>query len=199
MADTKEVSDRIQLALNEQRLWDGRLDHIEPGAHASTSHRYVVSSIAPSVLEHFQRQRASIVMTSDAIGIGPRFTYWVLGLRAGEIEHRFFLPLVAPSVWSLLNDVRREDLHLLMDAGPAVPALSAGVPVTRSLRNTLVKLHRPDFDRNEALRDVVLTAANLLLPDGLKPVNPGVSPSSVSVTAVLPPELVAPDEGLFGA
>jgi hypothetical protein len=194
--NTDGLSDRIHAALEQQRLWDG---HVLRNASSESPPRWHICSKVPAdVLELFQAERASAVMTSDAIGIGPRFTFWVLALQVQEFQHRFFLPLVAPSVGVLVADMSREDLHLLMAADPAIPALDARVPVPRHLRATLANMHQPAFDREVVLRDVVLTAASLLDPDALKPANPRSPPTSVSVTAVLPTELVGPDGGLFG-
>lgn len=198
MANTSELSGRIHAALDQQRLWDGHVVRTVSSENAPAPCWYFRSKVAPAVLELFQAERTSAVMTSDAIGIGPRFTFWVLAFQVREIQHRFFLPLVAPSVAVLIADMSREDLHLLLDAGPSIPALDSHVPVPRDFRATLADMHQPAFDREVVLRDVVLTAASLLDPDALKPANPRSPPTSVSVTAVLPTELMGPDGGLFG-
>lgn len=197
MANTSKLNKRIQAALDQQRLWDGLVVRSASIGNSPAPGWYFSSKIAPDVLELFQAERTSAVMTSDAIGIGPKFTFWVLALQVRAVQHRFFLPLVAPSVAVLVTDMSREDLHLFMDAGPSVSALDSRVPVPRHLRATLAKMHQPAFDKEVVLRDVVLTAARLLEPDALKPANPRSPPTSVSVTAVLPTELVGPDGGLF--
>jgi hypothetical protein len=198
MANTNELSERIQAALDQQRLWDGHVERCASSENQCVAGWYFCSKIAADVLALFQADRASAVMTSDAIGIGPRLTFWVLGLQVGSVQHRFYLPLVAPSVGVLIADKSREDLHLVMDAGPSISALDAHVPVPRHFRATLATLHQPAFDREVVLRDVVLTAASLLEPDALKPANPQSPPTSVSVTAVLPTELRGLGGGLFG-
>lgn len=198
MANTSGLSERIHAALDQQRLWDGHVVRRASSENSPAPGWYFCSKVAPDVLELFQAERTSAVMTSDAIGIGPRFTFWVLAFQVRAIQHRFFLPLVAPSVAVLVADMSREDLHLLMDVGPSVPVLDSHVPVTRHLRATLANMHQPVFDREVVLRDVVLTAASLLDPHALEPANPRSRPTSVSVTAVLPTELVGPDGGLFG-
>lgn len=198
MTNTNGLSERIEAALDQQRLWDGQVVRSASSENSPTPCWYFCTKVATDVLELLQAERISAVMTSDAIGIGPRFTFWVVALQVRAIQHRFFLPLVAPSVGALVADMSREDLHLLMDAGPSVPALNAHVPVRQHLRATLATMHQPVFDREVVLRDVILTAASLLDPGALKPANPRSPPTSVSVTAVLPTELV-PDGRLFGA
>jgi hypothetical protein len=198
MANTNGLREQIHAALDAQRLWDGQVVRSLPSENSPASAWYFSSKVASDVLELFQAERTSAVMTSDAIGIGPRFTFWVLAFQVRAIQHRFFLPLVAPSVAVLIADMSREDLHLLMDAGPSIPALDSHVPVTRDFHATLAQMHQPDFDREVVLRDVVLTAASLLHPEALKPANLRSPPTTVSVTAVLPTELVGPDGGLFG-
>ena len=198
MANTNGLSERIEAALDQQRLWDGHVVRSASSENSPAPGWYFCSKVATDVLELFQAERTSAVMTSDAIGIGPRFTFWVLAFQVRAIQHRFFLPLVAPSVAVLIADMSREDLHLLMDAGPSIPALDSHVPVPLHLRATLANMHQAAFDREVVLRDVVLTAASLLEPDALKPANPRNPPTSVSVTAVLPTELAGPDGGLFG-
>ena len=177
MANTSGLSERIHAALGQQRLWDGHVVRSASSENSPAPAWYFRSNVAPDVLELFQAGRTSAVMTSDAVGIGPRFTYWVLALQVRAIQHRFFLPLVAPSVAVLLADMSREDLHLLMVAGPSIPALDSHVPVPRHFRATLAKMHQPAFDRQVVLRDVVLTAASLLDPDALKPANPRSPPT----------------------
>jgi hypothetical protein len=198
MTSTNGLSERIHAALDQQRLWDGHVVRSASSRNEPAPGWYFCSEVATDLLEVFQAERASIVMTSDAIGIGPRFTFWVLALQVRAFQHRFFLPLVAPSVAELVADMSREDLHLVMDAGPSIPALDSHVPVPKHLRAMLATMHQPTFDREVVLRDVVLTAASLLEPDALKPANPRSPPTSVSVTVVLPTELVGPDGGLFG-
>lgn len=198
MANTNGLSERIHTALDQQRLWDGHVVRSPSSGNSPALCWHFCTKVAADVLELFQAEWNSAVITSDAIGIGPRFTFWVLAFQVRGMQHRFFLPLVAPSLAALIADMSREDLHLVMDAGPSVPVLDAHVPVPRHLRATLANMHQSTFDRDVVLRDVVLTAASLLEPDALKPANFGNPPTSVSVTAVLPTELVGPDGGLFG-
>ncbi|GAB3766249.1 hypothetical protein GCM10028796_25190 [Ramlibacter monticola] len=196
-ADT--ATELIELALAQHRLWDGGLVRSAGKSEGSETAWYFTTALTIDVLEHFRTESASAIITSDAIGIGPRFTFWVVAIQTGAIQHRFFLPLVGTLVAELLADMRGKNLRLLMAAGTSVAAVDVRVPVSPQLRAALESKHQLAADRESVLPDVVLTAARLLAPDGLRPDNPGNKPTSISVTAVLPPELLGHADGFFGA
>lgn len=103
MANTNGLSERIHAVLDERRLWDGHVVRRASSENSPAPGWYFCSKVSADVLQLFRAERTSAVMTSDAIGIGPRFTFWVLAFQVCGIQHRFFLPLVAPSVAVLLG------------------------------------------------------------------------------------------------
>lgn len=193
MTNGHALTDRIQVALTERRLWGGCLLRAPSKPDVSNSAEeswYFSTGLTPALLSRFQKEASCAVITSDLVDISPDHSAWVIAYQVDEIQHRFLVPLVGQAVGGVIADSAFERLHLLMQAGPVATALKVPFYGLPSLALALASRYDPVANAMAVLEDVVIAAASLLVSTAISSILYQNKATEVSVTVVLPPELL---------
>lgn len=155
----------------------------------------ITTGIGRAALTLFRAEARRAVVTSDVLGVHPRWVCWVFGYQVGQVQHRAFLPLVGAAVGQLIASTRTTDVRLLMDSGWPEFTLEARIPASLGLVAALQEHWQPRVEPKEAGEYMLATAARLLSPGALKPAQGSRVPKDVSVAAVIPEGLSFDDDG----
>jgi hypothetical protein len=187
-----DVCDSLFQAAEEGRLFDGQLLQRPNSAKHLADVQWRVSSCVPdATFELFRRTREKCVMTSDVLGLSEARAYWVLAYQSGWVQHRFVLPLAGAEVVEMCQSASRNGLRLEMRTAGSEATFIVKVPVSPPVQAALVQRCAQTFNADAVLQEMLVVSADLLIPGTLRPAPGKVSPTSVSVTGVLPGSLQA--------
>ncbi|QJW85195.1 hypothetical protein HK414_22500 [Ramlibacter terrae] len=107
-----------------------------------------------------------------------------------KLQHRYLLPLVGDTVKAMLRQPRHPGVGLLMHTALNAPIFSARALLSPDTYRALKANHRPIVNGREIIEEHARTLAQLLLPQFIEPPIGVPQPTTISVSSVLPPELM---------
>lgn len=187
MDNTKERA--LFRATEEKRLVSGVMADVPEGS-AGGSTWHLVSEVRSDLLDTLRTEQRRALIMCEVFGRESRTSFWVLGYQGAAVQQRFLLPLVGPSVSAMIEQVAHSGIRLLMHSALDALVLEVEVPVPHDIHATLRAHHQGIDEPHEILREQANTLAMLLDPNFLTPIEGLPAPSTVSVSSVLPVELV---------
>lgn len=187
MDNTKERA--LFRATEEKRLVSGVMTDVPEGS-AGGSTWHLVSAVRPDLLDTLRSEQRRALIMCEVFGRDGCNSFWVLGYQGAAVQQRFLLPLVGPSVGAMIDQVAHRGIRLLMHSALDAPVLEVEVPVPLDIHATLRAHHQAIEDPHKILREQAQALAMLLDPNFLTRVKGLPRPSTVSVSSVLPVELV---------
>jgi hypothetical protein len=150
----------------------------------------MATRLRPDVLGTFRELGSLGRMRSELVGHPGRTSFWVVVYQAGAMQHRFLLPLIGPFVRDLIEDLPRHGLGLLMHAELQEPFWEVHMSVPLDMCTGLRQGHQEMADDERVITDHALMVARVLNPTFMEAPASCGAPELVSVTSVLPPEMM---------
>lgn len=182
------IEDLLNYAIEDSVLFGGALLK----ASASSPQWTLLTKAPTSSIALFRRYLSELVVSSDVIGMGEGWTFWVLGYQVRDVQHRVFLPLAGSQVHEMLTSIGQSGLQLTMEMGDL--RLTTKVPVADDFLGSMQEQKHAWPDSRSANELFFRTCLELLLPPNLRPAEGTQMPATVSVTAVISCDFPPPQE-----